>query len=78
MMAERFVSYHNFLALRRGLYFSLRCRNFIAAFLFTLLVALLLPLVSAALFPWITWFYGGSSSYAAAEFGPSFNAGSFN
>ncbi len=51
-----------------GLYFSLRCRNFLAAFLFTLAVALLLPqtLVQMLKTAWDWWGY--------PVFGPSYTA----
>ena len=56
-----------------GLYFSLRCRNFIAAFLWTLATGLLVPLTSVALFQWLAWLYG-VNSYGPAELGPSVDA----
>jgi hypothetical protein len=58
-----------------GLYFSLRCRNFIAAFLSTLVVALLLPIAIVTTLPWVSWFYGDANSYASTQFGPSLGAG---
>ncbi|MGD0259215.1 MAG: ABC transporter permease [Verrucomicrobiota bacterium] len=45
-----------------GLYFSLRCRNFLTAFLSTVAVGLLLPMVLSALFEWVRWAYANSNS----------------
>jgi hypothetical protein len=46
-----------------GLYFSLRCRNFITSFLSTLAAGLLMPLVLPGACAWIWTFYVGSSIY---------------
>jgi ABC-type transport system involved in multi-copper enzyme maturation permease subunit len=53
-----------------GLYYSLRCRNFITAFLASLAVGLLLPVV----LPAMLWFVWGAGNYNAAfngAIGPS-------
>ena len=50
-----------------GLYFSLRCRNFIAAFLFTLAVGLLSPILLAAFFRFLGWVYGYGNYFASGE-----------
>jgi ABC-type transport system involved in multi-copper enzyme maturation permease subunit len=59
-----------------GLYFSLRCGNFIAAFLFTLAVGLLAPILLAAFFRFVAWaygpgYYGGPVEVGALFFGSS-------
>ena len=59
-----------------GLYFSLRCGNFIAAFLSTLAVGLLVPILLAAFFRFVAWaygpgYYGGSVEVGALFFGSS-------
>ena len=38
-----------------GLYFSLRCRNFLSAFVFAVAIGLLLPLVLAEVIRWLWW-----------------------
>jgi ABC-type transport system involved in multi-copper enzyme maturation permease subunit len=50
-----------------GLYFSLRCRNFIAAFLATVAVGLLSPILMAAFFRFLWWAYGNPTSIASGE-----------
>ncbi len=56
-----------------GLYYSLRCRNFLAAFLFTIAVGLLLPLGLAELFAFARRAYGGSGPGFSLE--PQASAG---
>jgi ABC-type Na+ efflux pump permease subunit len=46
-----------------GLYFSLRCRNFMSAFLWTLLVGLLLPLVAVPVVGLVFWLWQADNSY---------------
>ena len=50
-----------------GLYYSLRCRNFLPAFLFTITVGLLLPLGLAELRSYLQWAYGNSNSGFSLE-----------
>jgi ABC-type transport system involved in multi-copper enzyme maturation permease subunit len=50
-----------------GLYYSLRCRNFLAAFLFTIAVGLLLPLGLAELITCLRWAFGDSNSGFSLE-----------
>jgi ABC-type transport system involved in multi-copper enzyme maturation permease subunit len=45
-----------------GLYYSLRCRNFLGAFLLTVAVGMLLPLGLAQLITFLWWAYGGLGS----------------
>ena len=40
-----------------GLYFSLRCRNFMSAFLATIGVALVIPVALSAILGWLFWAY---------------------
>ncbi len=54
-----------------GLYFSLRCRNFIAAFVLTLAVGFLSPILLAALFRLLRWIYGDFNSFASWQMWPS-------
>jgi ABC-type transport system involved in multi-copper enzyme maturation permease subunit len=44
-----------------GLYFSLRCRGFIGAFLWTMAVGLLVPMGLSLMFGFVWWAYGGAS-----------------
>jgi ABC-type transport system involved in multi-copper enzyme maturation permease subunit len=57
-----------------GLYFSLRCRNFISAFLSTLAVGLLLPLVLSLVLRFVWWLYSDSNSLYGWQVGPSASA----
>jgi hypothetical protein len=57
-----------------GLYFSLRCRNFITAFLATVAVGLLLPLVLSELFGAIRWAYSNSNAGLSWDMRPSLGA----
>jgi ABC-type transport system involved in multi-copper enzyme maturation permease subunit len=57
-----------------GLYFSLRCRNFITAFLATVAVGLLLPLFLSALLGVIQWVYASSYAVFSWEMRPSSRA----
>jgi ABC-type transport system involved in multi-copper enzyme maturation permease subunit len=57
-----------------GLYFSLRCRNFITAFLATVAVGLLLPLVLSELFGAIRWAYANSNAGLFWNMRPSWGA----
>jgi hypothetical protein len=57
-----------------GLYFSLRCRNFITAFLATVAVGLLLPLAVPALLRTIRWAWSDSNSGFSWVMRPSLSA----
>jgi ABC-type transport system involved in multi-copper enzyme maturation permease subunit len=46
-----------------GLYFSLRCRNFMSAFLWTLLVGMVLPLIAGPVLGLFFWLYRNDNSY---------------
>ena len=59
-----------------GLYFSLRCRHFMTAFLATLAVGLLLPIVLPGLLRFFLWAYGGTNS-PSGFFQGSFFSGLF-
>jgi hypothetical protein len=52
-----------------GLYFSLRCRNFMSAFLATIGVALLIPVASSAILGWLFWAYGFGAPSNLALYG---------
>ena len=54
-----------------GLYFSLRCRDFLTAFLSTVAVGLLLPLILAEVLRAIWWAYVSSSTYFSWRMRPS-------
>jgi ABC-type transport system involved in multi-copper enzyme maturation permease subunit len=55
-----------------GLYFSLRCRNFLVAFVTTVVVALVLPVVLPDLLRWLWWLGHGAPGKAFEwEMGPS-------
>jgi ABC-type transport system involved in multi-copper enzyme maturation permease subunit len=54
-----------------GLYFSLRCRNFISAFLATLAVGLLVPLLFSSILGWLWLQWVDSSGYSGWGFRPS-------
>jgi ABC-type transport system involved in cytochrome c biogenesis permease component len=55
-----------------GLYYSLRCRQFMTAFLSTLAVGLALPMIVPGLMRLVWWFYAGS-----ANNGPLFEYSSY-
>jgi ABC-type transport system involved in multi-copper enzyme maturation permease subunit len=57
-----------------GLYFSLRCRNFISALLSTLAVGLLLPLVLSLLLRFGWWLYADANSPPGWQMRPSASA----
>jgi ABC-type transport system involved in multi-copper enzyme maturation permease subunit len=57
-----------------GLYFSLGSRNFIIAFLATVAVGLLLPLVLSAVFGAVLWAYSVSNSGVLWDMRPSWQA----
>ncbi len=57
-----------------GLYYSLRCSNFIIGFLATIAVGLLLPLVLSALLGAVWWAYAHSDSVALWDMRPSWRA----
>jgi FtsH-binding integral membrane protein len=57
-----------------GLYFSLRCRNFITAFMTTVAVGLLLPMVLSELFGAIRWAYSNSNAGLFWNMRPSWGA----
>ncbi len=44
-----------------GLYFSLRCRNFMTGLLCTLVCGLLLPMVAPALIGWLAWLWSSNN-----------------
>ena len=50
-----------------GLYFSLRCRNFITAYLSTLVVGLLGPVILSALLGWLGWLYDARSAFFSLD-----------
>jgi len=54
-----------------GLYFSLRCRGFVGAFLWTLAVGLLLPLMLSPVLDLIWWAYYNGSSASGGAMRPS-------
>ena len=54
-----------------GLYFSLRCRGFVGAFLWTLAVGLLLPLMLSPVLDLIWWAYSNGSSASGGAMRPS-------
>jgi ABC-type transport system involved in multi-copper enzyme maturation permease subunit len=57
-----------------GLYFSLRCRNFLTAFLATVAAGLLLPLVLSEVFEAVRWAYANSNSVFWWDMRPSWRA----
>ncbi len=55
-----------------GLYYSLRCRNFLVAFVITVVVALILPVVLPDLLRWLWWLGHADPGKAFEwEMGPS-------
>jgi ABC-type transport system involved in multi-copper enzyme maturation permease subunit len=60
-----------------GLYFSLRCRNFLTAFLFTAAVGLLLPLAVAELITYLRWTLAASNTAYSFQMRPSVPAAAF-
>jgi len=62
-----------------GLYYSLRCRNFVSAFLATLALGLLAPMVLSAPLQWILLLYypAFTGLFFRFHLGPSIQAGFF-